>query len=72
VSLDQIAVLQAAEQGEGMVTESTLVTNLGWEARRARVALDQLVGAGLVWVDTQGSEKEYWVASIFTSRITGA
>ena len=30
------------------------------------------VGAGLVWVDTQGSEKEYWVASIFTSRITGA
>ena len=64
MSLDQIAVLQAAEQvkmqvrctyrqntasiakGEGMVTESALVTNLGWEARRARVALDQLVRDG--------------------------
>ena len=27
-----------------MVTEGALVANLGWEARRARVALDQLVG----------------------------
>jgi len=72
VSLDQVAVLQAAEQGEGLVTETGLVANLGWEARRAKLALDQLVGAGLVWEDRQGSEKEYWVASIFTSRLSGA
>ena len=30
-------------KGEGMVTETGLVTNLGWEARRAKLALDQLV-----------------------------
>ena len=29
-----------------MVTEGALVANLGWEARRARVALDQLVRDG--------------------------
>ena len=63
VSLDQVAVLQAAEQvlltahlllkvhsvffskGEGLVTETGLVANLGWEARRAKLALDQLVGS---------------------------
>lgn len=67
MSLDQVAVLQAAEQvlyialfyllktvflkGEGMVTETGLVANLGWEARRAKLALDQLVGK--IFMDTQ-------------------
>ena len=65
MSLDQVAVLQAAEQvlytthlpnvqivfstkGEGMVTETGLVANLGWEERRAKLALDQLVGSLII------------------------
>ena len=32
-------------KGEGLVTETGLVANLGWEARRAKLALDQLVGS---------------------------
>ena len=34
-----------------MVTETGLVANLGWEARRAKLALDQLVGK--IFMDTQ-------------------
>ena len=31
-----------------MVTETGLVANLGWEERRAKLALDQLVGSCLI------------------------
>ena len=34
-------------KGEGLVTETGLVANLGWEARRAKLALDQLVGSDI-------------------------
>ena len=68
VSLDQVSVLQRAEQHGGRVTEQELVEGLGWESRRARRALEQMVGQGLVWVDGQGQGQEYWVPSIFTSQ----
>ena len=37
----------SANKGEGMVTETGLVENLGWESRRAKLALDQLVCSDL-------------------------
>lgn len=34
--------------------------NLGWESARAQTVLDDLLADGLVWLDAQGREKEYW------------
>ena len=34
--------------------------NLHWEKARAQTVIDDLLADGLVWVDAQGPEKEYW------------
>lgn len=69
VSLDQVAVLRQAESSGGLVSESSLKSSLGWEPTRSRLSLDQMLGQGLVWVDGQSPEPEYWVPSIFTSQL---
>ena len=53
------------------MTVSELQTGLGWEGRRARLAVEQLVGQGVAWEDRQAQgEVAYWVAGIFTSTTT--
>ena len=53
------------------MTVSDLEGGLGWEGRRARLALEQLVGQGVAWEDRQAQgEVAYWVAGIFTSSHT--
>jgi ESCRT-II complex subunit VPS22 len=60
LNLDQSAVLEAA-QLLGYVSVSMLMTNLGWPRARARTAVDDLVGEGMLWVDTEGGhEVDYW------------
>jgi len=69
--LDHVAVLQRAEKAGGLVTVSELQAGLGWEGRRARLAVEQLVGQGVAWEDRQAQgEVAYWVAGIFTSTTT--
>jgi len=71
MSLDQLSVLEQAEKFRGMVTEEILRDNLTWEKQRSSIILDQMVGSGQLWVDSQGSKgyKEYWAPSIFTSTL---
>lgn len=44
----------------GFVTVSMLRLNLNWEKARAKTVIDDLVADGLVWLDSQCEENEYW------------
>lgn len=68
LSMDHTAVIQQAE-AEGYVTQSCLRTKLGWEDERARRALDYLVKEGLVWVDDQTADRQYWFPGLFSESV---
>ncbi|BCS30427.1 ESCRT-II subunit protein SNF8 [Aspergillus puulaauensis] len=59
LNTDQSTVLEAI-QILGYVSVSMLQINLNWEKARAKTVLDDLLADGLVWVDLQCAEKEYW------------
>lgn len=44
----------------GFVTVSMLEINLKWEEARAKTVIDDLLADGLVWLDGQCEESEYW------------
>merc|ERR1711894_116425 len=67
LSMDQTVILQKAEGNGGQVSVSFLRKNLEWEEDRSNRALDRLLSDGLAWVDTQNSEKLYWIPSIFSA-----
>ncbi|KAJ5543077.1 hypothetical protein N7535_005506 [Penicillium sp. DV-2018c] len=59
LNTDQATVLEAI-QVLGYVSVSMLQLNLNWEKARAQTVIDDLLADGLVWLDAQGPEKEYW------------
>ena len=59
LNTDASAVLEAV-QVLGYVSISMLVVNLGWPSARAQTALEDLLGEGMLWVDKQSAEWEYW------------
>ncbi|KAJ5143053.1 uncharacterized protein N7515_001840 [Penicillium bovifimosum] len=59
LNTDQATVLEAI-QVLGYVSVSMLRLNLNWEKARAQTVIDDLLADGLVWLDAQGPEKEYW------------
>ncbi|GAM43353.1 hypothetical protein TCE0_047r18093 [Talaromyces pinophilus] len=56
---DQATVLEVI-QLLGYVTVSMLQANLNWEKARAKTVIDDLLADGLVWLDSQCEENEYW------------
>lgn len=62
LSNDQAMVLEAC-QALGYVSLSILRDNMGWNNMRVQTVLDDMVVAGLLWVDDQSIEREYWVPS---------
>ncbi|KAJ5498380.1 hypothetical protein N7453_007431 [Penicillium expansum] len=59
LNTDQATVLEVI-QVLGFVSVSMLCLNLKWEKARAQTVIDDLLADGLVWLDAQGPEKEYW------------
>jgi ESCRT-II complex subunit VPS22 len=59
LNTDQSKALEAI-QVMGFVTVSMLEDNLAWQTARAQTVMEDLVADGLVWVDEQAAEKEYW------------
>ncbi|KAG5360410.1 Vacuolar-sorting protein [Yarrowia sp. B02] len=59
---DQITVLETCHV-LGFVSVSLLRDNLGWKPTRSKSTLETMTGAGLLWVDGQGAETEYWSPS---------
>ncbi|KAL2262111.1 hypothetical protein VTK26DRAFT_2436 [Humicola hyalothermophila] len=62
LNTDQSAVLEAV-QVLGYVSVSMLMVNLKWMRARAQTVLEDLVGEGMLWVDKQSEEWEYWSPS---------
>lgn len=59
LNTDQARVLEVI-QLLGFVTVSMLCLNLNWEKARSKTVIDDLVADGLVWLDSQCEENEYW------------
>jgi ESCRT-II complex subunit VPS22 len=59
LNTDQATVLEVI-QVSGYVSVSMLQINLNWEKARAETVMDDLLADGLVWVDLQSAEEEYW------------
>ena len=59
LNIDQSSVLEAA-QLLGYVSLSMLMLNLRWPRARAKTAIDDLVSEGMLWIDRQSEEVEYW------------
>lgn len=49
-----------AVQVLGYISVSMLMANLHWTRARAGTALDDLLGEGMLWIDKQADEWEYW------------
>ncbi|RKF57080.1 Vacuolar-sorting protein SNF8 [Golovinomyces cichoracearum] len=62
LNTDQSAVLEVA-QLLGYVTLSMLMINLRWPRARAETLIKDLTSVGLLWVDKQCEEWEYWSPS---------
>lgn len=59
LNTDQSAVLEAV-QVLGYVSVSMLMLNLHWPRARAQTALEDLLSEGMLWIDKQAPEWEYW------------
>ncbi|KAH8703455.1 putative ELL complex subunit Eap30 [Talaromyces proteolyticus] len=59
LNTDQATVLEVI-QVLGYITVSMLQANLSWEKARATTVIDDLLADGLVWLDSQCAENEYW------------
>lgn len=59
LSTDQSAVLEAV-QVLGYVSVSMLMVNLQWTRARSQTVIEDLLGEGMLWVDKQAEEWEYW------------
>lgn len=59
LNTDQSAVLEAV-QVLGYVSVSMLMVNLKWPRARAQTVLEDLLGEGMLWIDKQADEHEYW------------
>ncbi|KAK8076450.1 EAP30/Vps36 family protein [Apiospora phragmitis] len=59
LSTDQSAVLEAV-QVLGYVSVSMLMVNLRWKRARSQTVIEDLLGEGMLWVDKQAEEWEYW------------
>jgi ESCRT-II complex subunit VPS22 len=59
LNTDQSSVLEAV-QVLGYVSVSMLMVNLRWTRARAQTAIEDLLGEGMLWVDKQAEEWEYW------------
>ncbi|KAH6661065.1 EAP30/Vps36 family protein, partial [Truncatella angustata] len=59
LNTDQSAVLEAV-QVLGYVSVSMLMVNLRWTRARSQTVIEDLLGEGMLWVDKQADEWEYW------------
>lgn len=62
LNIDQSTVLDTA-QIAGRISVSMLCLNFHWKKERATSVLEDLLSAGMLWVDDQGQETEFWLAS---------
>lgn len=70
LNTDQSAVLEAV-QVLGYVSVSMLMVNLRWTRARSQTVIEDLLGEGMLWVDKQAEEWEYWSPSFMVGAGAG-
>ncbi len=70
LNTDQSTVLEVI-QVLGYVTVSMLQLNLRWERARSKAVIEDLLADGLVWIDSQCDEPEYWSPTSITETASG-
>eukprot|EP01029_Cantina_marsupialis_P028427 TRINITY_DN776156_c0_g1_i1.p1 TRINITY_DN776156_c0_g1~~TRINITY_DN776156_c0_g1_i1.p1 ORF type:complete len:250 (-),score=56.70 TRINITY_DN776156_c0_g1_i1:138-887(-) len=66
---DHASLMELAQES-GHVSEELIASKLKWDESRIERAMDALLKEGMVWVDTQADETEYWFPSLFLSNNT--
>jgi len=61
---DHMAILESA-QATGFVTISGLTKTLQWDKQRFDTVLNLMLQEGMIWIDLQSGEPEYWFPSLF-------
>jgi len=71
---DQNIILEYAPSTNpaGCVTMSMLNEKFGWPSTRIEMVLNFFLREGMVWIDTQEKEKQYWFPSIALGSHAGA
>ena len=59
LNTDQSSVLEAV-QVLGYISVSMLMANLNWTRPRSQTVIDDLMGEGMLWLDQNPPEAEYW------------
>jgi ESCRT-II complex subunit VPS22 len=66
LNTDHMTVMVLAQE-KGYVTASELMREMKWTQSRVDVVMGLLLQEGMVWVDDQASERQFWFPSIFSS-----
>ncbi|KAL0215850.1 hypothetical protein P9112_008034 [Eukaryota sp. TZLM1-RC] len=66
LSQDETSVLKAVGNN-GKFTHNFVIDALGWNSDRTFRAINDLQKMGLVWVDLQDEEPEYWILSFLSN-----
>ncbi|KAI1290341.1 Vacuolar-sorting protein SNF8 [Halotydeus destructor] len=60
LSMDNVTIIQKAQENGGHVDKDFLVNSVGWSEERALKALQDMVMEGLVWLDEQSATGSAW------------
>eukprot|EP01101_Sappina_pedata_P012471 TRINITY_DN8594_c0_g1_i1.p1 TRINITY_DN8594_c0_g1~~TRINITY_DN8594_c0_g1_i1.p1 ORF type:complete len:210 (-),score=45.91 TRINITY_DN8594_c0_g1_i1:21-650(-) len=64
LNLDHKLVIELAERYQGRLTIAMINGDLGWQSSRILTVMDLLMQKGIVWIDRQEKEEEYWFPSL--------
>eukprot|EP00736_Rhodelphis_marinus_P003777 Rmarinus@m.6522 len=71
INPDQSFIVEVAEENGGRFTSSLLRQKYSWDEDRFDHALEFLLQEGIVWVDLQAAEKQYWCLSMIPTGAVG-
>lgn len=60
LSMDNVSIVQRAQENGGHVDKALLATGFGWSRERIDKTLNDMVMEGLVWVDSQTPDGNTW------------
>ncbi|CAF0721482.1 unnamed protein product [Didymodactylos carnosus] len=67
LSMDHTTIISSL-QTKANFTSEQLKEQLKWNDDRIKSALDFMIKEGLLWVDTNGKQTEYWFPGLFTAQ----
>eukprot|EP01091_Cochliopodium_minus_P017322 TRINITY_DN6755_c0_g1_i1.p1 TRINITY_DN6755_c0_g1~~TRINITY_DN6755_c0_g1_i1.p1 ORF type:complete len:254 (-),score=77.29 TRINITY_DN6755_c0_g1_i1:38-799(-) len=69
LSTDHTNIIELSQKNNGFVTLSIIKNSLKWEEHRIDTVLNKLMTDGMIWIDTQSNEKQYWFPSLIDGNL---